>query len=146
MNRIIKLSILAMLVILMNIGLSGCSGNFAQKPQIEDSPSTTASSPSQLDETPVEFVPFEDPPLPIGSINPVYPEFARKNGIQGTVVLEVEVLKDGSVRNIHVKRSVSGGLDEAAIEAVRKVRFKPGRSSGQPVDVLLIMPVEFTLH
>ncbi|MDD2230625.1 MAG: TonB family protein, partial [Candidatus Cloacimonetes bacterium] len=46
-------------------------------------------------------MPFDDPPLPIGSINPVYPEFARKNGIQGTVVLEVEVLKDGSVRNIH---------------------------------------------
>jgi protein TonB len=57
----------------------------------------------------------------------------------------VEVLKDGSIRNIHVKRSVPGGLDEAAIEAVRKVRFQPGKSSGQPVDVLLIIPVEFKL-
>ena len=87
-----------------------------------------------------------DAPVMIGSMNPVYPEFARRNKIQGTVVLEVEVLKDGSVRNINVRRSVPGGLDEAAIEAVRKVRFQPGKSSGQPVDVLLIIPVEFKLN
>jgi len=37
-------------------------------------------------------------------------------------------------------------LDQAAIDAVRKVRFQPGRSSGQPVDVLLIIPVEFKLN
>ncbi|MCK9333345.1 MAG: energy transducer TonB, partial [Candidatus Cloacimonetes bacterium] len=98
------------------------------------------------DERPANFVPYDDPPVVIGSISPVYPEFAKRNGVQGTVVLEVEVLKDGSVRNIHVKKSVPGGLDEAAIEAIRKVRFQPGKSSGQPVDVLLIIPVEFKLN
>ena len=107
---------------------------------------TTASSLSQEDVGPVKFVPYDDPPVVIGSISPVYPEFAKRNGVQGTVVLEVEVLKDGSVRNIHVKKSVPGGLDEAAIEAIRKVRFQPGKSSGQPVDVLLIIPVEFKLN
>jgi periplasmic protein TonB len=107
---------------------------------------TTSSSLSQVDETPVNFVPYDEPPVVIGSISPVYPEFAKRNRVQGTVVLEVEVLKDGSVRNIFVKRSVAGGLDDAAIEAVRKVRFQPGRSSGQPVDVLLIIPVEFSLN
>jgi len=107
---------------------------------------TTTSSLSQMDETPVNFVPYDEPPVVIGSISPVYPEFARRNRVQGTVILEVEVLRDGSVRNINVRRSVPGGLDEAAIEAVRKVRFQPGRSSGQPVDVLLIVPVEFKLN
>ena len=106
---------------------------------------TTSSSLSQIDETPVNFVPYDEPPVVIGKISPVYPEFAKRNKVQGTVVLEVEVLKDGSVRNIRVKRSVPGGLDEAAIDAVRKTKFQPGRSSGQPVDVLLIIPVEFTL-
>lgn len=106
---------------------------------------TRASSLSQMEETLVNFVPYDDPPVVIGKISPVYPEFAKRNKVQGTVVLEVEVLKDGSVRNIRVKRSVPGGLDEAAIEAVRKIKFQPGRSSGQPVDVLLIIPVEFTL-
>ncbi|MDD2596183.1 MAG: TonB family protein [Candidatus Cloacimonetes bacterium] len=107
---------------------------------------TTAASLNQQNDAPVNFVAYDDAPVMIGSMNPVYPEFARRNKIQGTVVLEVEVLKDGSVRNINVRRSVPGGLDEAAIEAVRKVRFQPGKSSGQPVDVLLIIPVEFKLN
>ncbi len=114
--------------------------------EIGDITKTTTGSLNQVDERPAYFVPYDDPPVVIGSINPVYPEFARRNGVQGTVVLEVEVLKDGSIRNIHVKRSVPGGLDEAAIEAVRKVKFQPGKSSGQPVDVLLIIPVEFKLN
>jgi len=114
--------------------------------EIGDITKTTTGSLNQVDERPANFVPYDDPPVVIGSISPVYPEFAKRNGVQGTVVLEVEVLKDGSVRNIHVKKSVPGGLDEAAIEAIRKVRFQPGKSSGQPVDVLLIIPVEFKLN
>jgi protein TonB len=109
--------------------------------------STSASSMNQaMDDKPVNFVAYDDPPVVIGTIAPEYPEFAKRAKQQGTVVLEVEVLKDGSVRNIVVKRSVPGGLDEAAIAAVRKVKFQPGRSSGQPVDCLVIIPVEFKLN
>jgi len=110
---------------------------------------TNSSSMAQVqDDRPVNFVPYDDAPVVIGSIEPEYPEFARRAKQQGTVVLEVEVLKDGSIRGINVKRSVSsipGGLDDAAIAAVRKVRFQPGRSSGQPVDCLVIIPIEFKL-
>lgn len=108
--------------------------------------STTASSSSVVDDRPVNFVAYDDPPVVIGTIAPEYPDFAKRAKQQGTVVLEVEVLKDGSVRNIIVKRSVPGGLDEAAIAAVRKVKFQPGRSSGQPVDCLVIIPVEFKIN
>jgi len=107
---------------------------------------TSKSMTSTEDATPRNFVAYDDAPVVIGTISPEYPEFARRAKQQGTVVLEVEVLKDGSVRNITVKRSVPGGLDEAAIAAVRKVRFQPGRSSGQPVDCLVIIPVEFKLN
>lgn len=106
---------------------------------------TTSSMNSGQDNSPVNFVAYDDAPVVIGNISPEYPEFARRAKLQGTVVLEVEVLKDGSVRGIEVKRKVGGGLDEAAIDAVRKVRFQPGRSSGQPVDCLVIIPVEFKI-
>ena len=106
---------------------------------------TTSASLTNKNEDLVEFVAYDEAPVMIGTMKPVYPDFARRNKIQGRVVLEVEVLKDGSVRDIHVKKSVLG-LDEAAIDAVRKVRFQPGRSSGQPVDVLLIIPVDFNLN
>jgi len=112
--------------------------------------STTSSTIQQSgEERPFDFVPWDDPPVPIGSIRPVYPEFARRAGIQGTVRLEVDVYKDGTVGNIRVVRSVQpgpGGLDEAAIEAVRKVRFQPGKSSGNPVDTTVIVPIEFKLN
>ncbi|MCB5251728.1 MAG: energy transducer TonB [Candidatus Cloacimonadaceae bacterium] len=117
----------------------------AAREQIGNINITTSSSLSQDREELIDFVPYDDAPVVIGKISPVYPEFAKRNKVQGKVVLEVEVLKDGSVRDIRVKRSVGGGLDEAAIEAVRKIRFQPGKSSGVPVDVLLIIPVEFTL-
>jgi len=107
---------------------------------------TTPTSTTEQDARPVNFVAYDDPPVVIGTIAPEYPEFARRAKQQGTVVLEVEVLKDGSVRNISVKRSVPGGLDEAAIAAIRKVKFQPGRSSGQPVDCLVIIPVEFKIN
>ncbi|MDD4310529.1 MAG: energy transducer TonB, partial [Candidatus Cloacimonetes bacterium] len=113
--------------------------------QIGNIYSTSSTSSGIVDETPVNFVAYDDAPVVIGTIAPEYPEFARRAKQQGTVVLEVEVLKDGSVRNIHVKRSIPGGLDDAAIAAVKKVRFQPGRSSGQPVDCLVIIPVEFKL-
>lgn len=115
--------------------------------QIGNIYSTTAPAQKQDDdETPVNFVPYDDAPVVIGKIEPVYPEFAKRNKIQGTVILEAEVLKDGSVRDIRVRRGVGGGLDEAAIEAVRKVKFQPGKSSGQPVDCLVIIPVEFRIQ
>jgi len=107
---------------------------------------TTTSVQQQEDERVVNFVPYDDAPVIIGKIEPVYPEFAKRNKLQGTVVLEVEVLKDGSIRDIRVRRGVGGGLDEAAIEAVRKVRFQPGKSSGQAVDCLFIIPVEFKIQ
>jgi len=114
--------------------------------QIGNIYSTTAPTQQEEDNTPVNFVPYDDAPVVIGKIEPVYPEFAKRNKIQGTVILEAEVLKDGSVRDIRVRRGVGGGLDEAAIEAVRKVKFQPGKSSGQPVDCLVIIPVEFRIQ
>ncbi len=95
------------------------------------------------------FVAHENPPVMIGQLRPEYPLSARNAGIQGTVILEVQVLKDGSVSDVKVKRSVQQGqhgLDEAAINAVKKVRFKPGMSSGAPVDTMVVIPVSFRLN
>ena len=106
--------------------------------------STTVSSLTRDGEM-VNFVPYDDPPVIIGELKPVYPDFAKRARVQGTVVLNVEVFKDGSVGNITVQRSVTG-LDDAAIDAVKKIRFQPGKSSGQPVDTTVIIPVDFRLN
>ncbi|MDD3102816.1 MAG: TonB family protein [Candidatus Cloacimonetes bacterium] len=100
---------------------------------------------AQDDDGSKEFISYYEPPMLLDKISPIYPKKAKKNLIQGTVVLEVQVLKDGSVGNINVKRSVPGGLDQAAIEAVKKVRFCPGKRNGKPVIELMMIPIEFRL-
>lgn len=110
---------------------------------------TMSQMDTQGDMVPFEYVIYEDPPIPIGHITPEYPEFFRRAGVQGTVVLEVEVYKDGRVGNVVVKKSVQsgpGGLDQAAIEAIKAIRFQPGKSGGMPVDTIVIIPIEFKLN
>lgn len=118
--------------------------------QFGDLQSTTSASMQNTDsDKPFDFVPWDDPPVPIGSIKPEYPDFARRARVQGTVVLEVDIYKDGTPGNINVVRSVQsgpGGLDEAAINSIKSLRFQPGKSSGNPVDTRVIIPVEFKLN
>ncbi len=123
----------------------------AQALQIFGNYQATTSSSLQAgdDELPPGFEPYEDPPVPIGGINPVYPDFAKRAGVKGTVVLEAEVFKDGRVGNVEVRQSVQsgpGGVDEAAIAAVKAARFQPGTSDGQPVNTLVILRLEFRIN
>ena len=78
-------------------------------------------------------------------VDPEYSEQARKSKYQGTVVLNLIVQKDGSVRDIRVMTPLGMGLDEKAIEAVRQWRFRPGQKGGAPVDVSAVIEVTFRL-
>ena len=78
-------------------------------------------------------------------VEPEYSEQARKAKYQGTVVLNLIVQKDGSVRDIKVLTSLGMGLDEKAIEAVKQWRFRPGSKQGQAVDVFATVEVIFRL-
>ena len=78
-------------------------------------------------------------------VEPEYSEQARKAKFQGTVVLNLIVQKDGSVRDIKIVQSLGLGLDEKAIEAVKQWRFRPGERQGQAVDVSAVIEVTFRL-
>lgn len=96
-----------------------------------------------------KFVVYEDPPFAIKKVRANYPEFAKKSGIQGEVWLEVEVFEDGSVGAIEVKQSLMsgpGGLDEAAVKAVKQWEFSPAKSGGKPVACWVTFPVGFYLE
>jgi TonB family protein len=84
-------------------------------------------------------------PSLVSKVEPQYSEEARNVRYQGTVRLYVEVNPDGEATNIKVERSLGLGLDEKAIEAVRKWRFKPGMKDGKPVTVMATIEVNFRL-
>ena len=87
-----------------------------------------------------------DPPTLVKEVRPLYTDEARRQRIQGDVILEIVVRSDGSVGSIRVRRSLGGGLDQRAIEAVRQWRFNPARRHGTPVDVAVEVAVEFKLR
>ncbi len=78
-------------------------------------------------------------------VEPEYSEEARKAKYQGTVILYVEVAPDGRAVNPRVVRSLGLGLDEKAIEAVRKWKFRPGYKDGKAVTVAATIEVNFRL-
>lgn len=78
-------------------------------------------------------------------VDPEYAESARRDRIQGTVVLQVKVSKDGRGTDIKVLKSVGHGLDEAAIKAVSQWKYQPATLNGEPVEVVTQVTVNFRL-
>lgn len=84
-------------------------------------------------------------PIAMNPIEPAYPDAARADRIAGIVILETEIDKSGEVRKIIVLKRLPRGLDDAAIDAIRLWRFKPGTVDGQPVDVIFNLTVHFKI-
>lgn len=76
----------------------------------------------------------------------VYPEHARRSGIEGRVYLQFIVNKEGEVEEPVVLRGIGGGCDEAALRAVKEAKFIPGQIQGEPVRVKIGMAVRFELN
>jgi TonB family protein len=87
-----------------------------------------------------------EPPTLQREVKPLYTDDARRRGIEGDVVLEIVVRRDGTVGNVRVMRSLGAGLDQRAIDAVRQWRFGAARRQGSPVDVVVEVSVEFKLR
>jgi TonB family protein len=77
--------------------------------------------------------------------NPVYTDEARKQKLEGEVLLEVMFGANGQLQVIRVARGLGHGLDEAAIAAANNIRFKPATRTGQPIDSTAIVHVVFQL-
>jgi TonB family protein len=78
-------------------------------------------------------------------VDPGYSEEARKAKYGGVVMLSVVVDSEGRARDIHVVKSLGMGLDDKAIEAVQKWKFRPGTKDGKPVNVRATIEVNFRL-
>lgn len=86
---------------------------------------------------------------PVGGyqVIPRYPDSARRQGIDGTVLVKALVTEQGRVAEVAVERSAGHpDLDQAAVEAVSRWRFEPARRGRQPVAVWVLIPVQFSLR
>ena len=97
------------------------------------------------------FVVVEEMPILIGGLASVqskvlYPEMARRAGIEGRVTVQFIVNENGDVEDPRIIRGIGGGCDEAALAAVSEAKFEPGMQRGRPVRVQYSMPVVFRLN
>jgi protein TonB len=116
-----------------------------------DGPMALPPPPAAEEEEPEIFIVVERMPEPAGGMDAIYrrvkyPEIARKAGIEGRVVLQFIVDERGNVVNPTVIRGIGGGCDEAAIDAIRGVKFTPGMQRGRPVKVQFQLPIVFRLQ
>ena len=90
-------------------------------------------------------------PEPIGGIAAiqskiVYPEIAKRAGVEGKVYVKAYIDKNGDVTKAVVLKGIGAGCDEAALKAVKETKFKPGKQRGKPVNVQVSIPVVFKLQ
>lgn len=90
----------------------------------------------------------ETMPVVLSEVKPDYTPEAKKQGIQGIVELSVVVGDDGTVGEVKVTRSLDDkyGLDEQAVIAMKKWRFRPGTKDGKPVAVQVTVEMSFKLR
>ena len=85
-------------------------------------------------------------PEKLNAPQPLYTEIARKARIQGVVIVQAIIDKEGNVTNARVLKGLPMGLDQAAIEAIKKWKFSPATLNGKPVSVYYNLTVNFSLQ
>ncbi len=89
-----------------------------------------------------QYVYVEELPEPVKRVQPVMPSDAASRGLEGFVLVQALVGREGRVLRTQVTKSVPG-LDDAAVAAVRQWEFEPARSNNRPVAVWVAVPVRF---
>jgi len=117
---------------------------------VDDPPPPIETSGDDENEI-IDFLPIEDRPTPIGGMSAIhdkvyYTEIGRRAGVEGTVVIQAVVDKQGNIIDAIVLKSIGGGLDEVALDAVKNTKFHPGKQRGKPVNVRIWIPIKFVLR
>lgn len=97
--------------------------------------------------TAFELYQVDQPPVATRQVKPLYPFLARRNNIEGKVVIRFIVDVNGDVLEPEVTESEPEGVfDEAAIDAILKYKFRPAQKDGKAVDCIVNAPMKFTVR
>lgn len=107
--------------------------NINSNGSLENSPNTFIETPDQS-------------PVLIGNLKLVYPEIAKRAGVEGKVDAIVFIDEQGNVVEVQIIKGIGAGCDQAAIDALLKSKFKPGLVNGASVKVKMKYPVKFILQ
>jgi len=126
--------------------MTGCASqsSVAAPPQTSSDTPGVAAAPARRPEL-GEYVPVDQQAEPLVQLEPMYPDDAKRAGIEGTIIVQALVVEDGGVVECRAVPSIPA-LEDAAVACVRQWRFKPAMKDGKPVAVWVTVPVRFVLH
>lgn len=86
------------------------------------------------------------PPRAVYAPDPKYPKAARRDGVQGTVLVQLHLDAEGIPHDIKVARGLRPDMDASAVEAVGSWKFEPARDDGKPIPATINVEVAFRLY
>ena len=92
-----------------------------------------------------KFIAFDEAPVAISGVKMKYPPMAKAAGIEGKVVVEFFIDKNGVVTEVEIVSGTGTVLDQAAVEAVKNSTWKPARQRTKKVGVWKKVPIKFSL-
>jgi len=110
-------------------------------------PPTTYAGTDESSGADTEFVEYTEPPKPINTVPPEYPERAKRDGVSGTVYVKIHIDAQGAVTETRIQEGVDGypEFGQAAEAALIQWKFQPAELDGEPVAVWVVIPVKFAL-
>ena len=105
----------------------------------------------EKEEEPSYFIAVEEMPEPVGGLKAiqdkiVYPEIAKRAGVEGKVYVRAFVDETGKVTKVELIKGIGAGCDEVALDAVSNTKFNPGKQRGKPIKVQITVPIVFKLR
>ncbi len=113
----------------------------------ESQQGTTASSAEAVNQEgpPQDFVTVDQQPELVKKAEPLYPELAKKAGMEGMVWVKIWVDTTGKAREVTVLKSDADVFNQPTLDAAKQFEFKPARIKGKPVSVWVSVPFKYKL-
>lgn len=99
-----------------------------------------------LGSAPVVFAQTKEPPVPVRTVAPDYPDELRRDGISGVVMVKCTIDDKGNVTEPEVEKSSNPAFEKPALSALKKWKFKPAKSDGVPVAIKVTIPIKFVFE
>lgn len=87
-----------------------------------------------------------EPPVPVRTVAPEYPNELRRDGVSGLVMVKCSIDEQGNVTGTEVEKSSNVAFEKPAVEAVKKWKFKPAKQDGAPITIKVSIPIKFVFE
>lgn len=87
-----------------------------------------------------------EPPVPVRTVAPEYPDELRREGVSGLVMVKCSIDEQGNVTETLIEKSSNAAFEKPAVAAVKKWKFKPAKQDGNPVAIKVSIPIKFVFE